>query len=61
MYADQEKYWQQRSKTAWMREGDKNTTLFYAKAANQACVNQVNGLTYSNGAWRKARLIWRKL
>lgn len=44
LYADLADYWQQRSKTHWMREGDRNTAFFHAKATKRSQTNRVEGL-----------------
>lgn len=42
-------YWRQRSKTGWMREGDRNTAYFHAKATKRFEVNHVVSLQDRNG------------
>lgn len=51
LYEDQAAYWQQRSKTAWLKEGDRNTSFFHAKATTRASINQVVGLLDRNGGF----------
>lgn len=55
LYYDVSEYWQQQSKTEQMREGDRNTTFFHAKATKRAQVNQVNGLKDRNGVLCQTR------
>lgn len=49
LYGDLSDFWQQRSKMAWMKEGDRNTAFFHAKATKRAHTNQVDGLVDING------------
>lgn len=49
VYAHQEIFWQQRSKTLWLREGDQNTKKFHAAAKNRRAINQIRNLRDKNG------------
>lgn len=51
LYKDQEQYWQQRGKAAWLKDGDKNTSFFHAKATIREQVNKISGLRDANGNW----------
>lgn len=41
LYRDQESYWQQRGKAAWLKDGDKNTSFFHAKATIRNQTNKI--------------------
>lgn len=49
-------YWRQRGKAAWMRDGDKNTSYFHARATTRKHVNKIKCLQDTTGVWvnRKA-------
>lgn len=55
LYADISEFWQQRSQTNWMREGDRNTAFFHAKAATRRETNQVEELVDKNGVKYKTK------
>lgn len=40
----EENYWRQRSKTYWLRDGDRNTKYFHAVASRRKCLNLVKKL-----------------
>ncbi|XP_062021002.1 uncharacterized protein LOC133737477 [Rosa rugosa] len=44
LLAQEETYWRQRSKTFWMKDGDKNTAFFHRKASNRRNKNRIKGL-----------------
>lgn len=48
LYYDVSEYWQQQSKTEQMREGDRNTTFFHAKATKRA---QVSSERFERQKW----------
>lgn len=48
---DQMIFWQQRGKVAWMKDGDKNTSFFHAKATIRERVNTIKGLRDAMGNW----------
>lgn len=48
LFEDLSFYWQQRSKTEWMKEWDRNTVFFHVKATKRAHINQVLGLKDGN-------------
>ncbi|KAL0305015.1 UNVERIFIED_CONTAM: hypothetical protein Scaly_2999700 [Sesamum calycinum] len=46
-----ELYWQQRSKIHWLRDGDRNTSFFHAKANTRRRVNVIDRLRDEGGHW----------
>lgn len=42
-------YWKVRSKSHWLREGDRNTSYFYHHASHRRCRNTINWLKDSHG------------
>ncbi|KAL0458617.1 UNVERIFIED_CONTAM: putative mitochondrial protein, partial [Sesamum latifolium] len=53
LLGDKEIKWKQRSKVEWLREGDKNTTYFHAKASSCWNKNQVRRLKDDYGDWKE--------
>lgn len=51
LYQDQAMYWRQRGKAAWMKDGDKNTAYFHARATTRNQVNKIKGLRDAMGNW----------
>lgn len=51
IYAQKEKYWKQRVKQFWLREGDQNSRFFHASASTRRKVNQISKLKDQNGNW----------
>ena len=43
--------WLQRSRIAWLKEGDRNTSYFHRQAARRARKNRIKKLKDSNGEW----------
>ncbi|KAH1046293.1 hypothetical protein J1N35_037077 [Gossypium stocksii] len=50
MYAREEKYWAQRSRTQWLKEGDRNTKYFHAKATGRLKKNRIEKLKDGHGS-----------
>ncbi|KAH9688162.1 reverse transcriptase domain-containing protein [Citrus sinensis] len=55
MLVDEEIYWKQHSRADWLREGDKNTKYFHAKASARKRKNKVWGIENEQGIWLKDR------
>lgn len=51
LYHDQDMYWKQRGKVAWMKDGDKNTSFLHAKASIRESVNTIDGIRNGVGQW----------
>ena len=47
----EEAYWLQRSRTEWLRDGDKNTTFFHAQVSQRKRRNNIKGLMDGEGNW----------
>ncbi|XP_024172054.1 uncharacterized protein LOC112178075 [Rosa chinensis] len=48
----QEKYWRQRSRALWLKEGDRNSVYFHRKASNRTSKNTIKGLMNAAGEWQ---------
>lgn len=51
LLGQEEAHWKQRSKAAWLREGDRNTRYFHQKASNRRQKNNIKGLFDKSGNW----------
>lgn len=47
----EETMWFQRSRTNWLKDGDRNTTFFHSKASQRHTKKQIAGLEDVNGHW----------
>ncbi|KAL5542394.1 hypothetical protein UlMin_010104 [Ulmus minor] len=48
----EERYWRQRSRVSWLKDGDRNTKFFHKKATARRKKNEILGLCDSNGCWQ---------
>ncbi|KAK4440407.1 hypothetical protein Salat_0375600 [Sesamum alatum] len=51
LLSKREIYWRQRGKIHWLKEGDKNTSFFHAKAISRRKTNAITRLRDDNGNW----------
>ncbi|KAK5836733.1 hypothetical protein PVK06_012533 [Gossypium arboreum] len=51
LYAREESYWAQRSRSKWLREGDRNIRYFHAKATGRLKKNNIAKLKDAEGKW----------
>ncbi|KAK8263833.1 hypothetical protein V6Z12_D12G068000 [Gossypium hirsutum] len=51
LYVREESYWAQRSRSRWLREGDRNIRYFHAKATGRLKKNNIEKLKYAEGNW----------
>ena len=45
------KMWKQRSKVAWLRDGDRNSRFFHSKTSQRRRRNYITKLHDANGGW----------
>ena len=45
--------WKQRSRNAWLKEGDSNSRFCHCRANQRNCQNFIVGLEDSDGVWRE--------
>ncbi|KAK8264561.1 hypothetical protein V6Z12_D12G118100 [Gossypium hirsutum] len=50
-YEVEEKYWATRAQTQWLKEGDRNTRFFHAKASSRRSKNSIDSLKDEQGVW----------
>lgn len=48
----EETFWRQRSRTQWMKEGDRNTRFFHQRASNRRRKNTIKGLRDEAELWQ---------
>ncbi|KAM6574521.1 hypothetical protein CsatA_022848 [Cannabis sativa] len=52
VYLDkEEKFWKQRSRALWLKEGERNTKFFHRKANSRKKKNSITGLLDQNAQW----------
>ncbi|XP_024200296.1 uncharacterized protein LOC112203585 [Rosa chinensis] len=61
LLAQQEKYWRQRSRAMWLKDGDRNSAFFHRKATNRRTRNAIKGLKDSQGEWQIDPVIVQRL
>ncbi|KAG8503437.1 hypothetical protein CXB51_001595 [Gossypium anomalum] len=49
---DKEKYWAQRSRVIWLREGNRNTKFFHVRASSRRKKNNIERLKDIHGCWK---------
>ncbi|XP_062020952.1 uncharacterized protein LOC133737412 [Rosa rugosa] len=52
LLSQQEKYWRQRSRAVWLKDGDRNSAFFHRRACNRKSRNSIRGLTDEQGQWQ---------
>ncbi|XP_024178139.1 uncharacterized protein LOC112184080 [Rosa chinensis] len=52
LLSQQEKYWRQRSRAVWLKDGDRNSAFFHCRASNRKSRNSIRGLTDEQGQWQ---------
>ncbi|XP_027155460.1 uncharacterized protein LOC113766368 [Coffea eugenioides] len=50
-HKDEELYWSQKSRSRWLKEGDKNTAYFHLSVMAKRKRNRINMLQKANGEW----------
>ncbi|TYH01227.1 hypothetical protein ES288_A09G041000v1 [Gossypium darwinii] len=50
---EEEKYWAQRSRIQWLKEGDRNTRFFHVRAKNRRKKNNIARLKDMDGYWKE--------
>ncbi|XP_071914130.1 uncharacterized protein [Coffea arabica] len=50
-YKEEEKFWRQKARIEWLREGDKNTKYFHAFVRGRRTKNRIRNLQRDDGSW----------
>ncbi|XP_071902886.1 uncharacterized protein [Coffea arabica] len=53
-YQEEEKFWSQKARLDWLREGDKNTKYFHALVKGRRIKNRIRKLQRENGSWAES-------
>lgn len=48
---DEQIFWRQRSRIAWLKEGDRNKKFFYIRASARKRKNAIKDLVDKKGVW----------
>ena len=51
LLVQEEKLWQQRAKTAWLKDGDQNSRFFHSRASHRFRRNEILKLQRDDGSW----------
>jgi hypothetical protein len=51
-----ERYWKQRARVEWLRQGDRNSRFFHLKASTRKARNRIDGITNELGLWVDSKL-----
>ena len=51
LLVQEEKLWQQKTKTAWLKDGDQNTKFFHSRASHHFRRNEILKLQRDDGSW----------
>ncbi|KAL1185194.1 hypothetical protein V6Z11_A01G098600 [Gossypium hirsutum] len=63
LYDTKERYWAQRARNQWLREGDRNTRYFHVRATGRKEKNSIDKLKDMQGMWHEDKneichIIW---
>lgn len=51
LLSHEEKYWKQRSRTLWVKEGDRNMRFFHQRTKTRQAKNSIKRIRNENGDW----------
>ncbi|XP_012859003.1 PREDICTED: uncharacterized protein LOC105978134 [Erythranthe guttata] len=54
LIGDKDMYWRQRSKAQWIKDGDRNTKFFHARATSRLKQNRVDKIRDKYGNWHRS-------